>query len=270
MNVITLDYADIALASLLVLVHAGLSLILQLGLGRQILIAAGRMVIQLTLLGLVLKGLFALTSPLWTGLVALAMILFAGREAMARQARRFAGWWSYGIGTTAMLAAAGIVTVLALTASVRPDPWYDPRYAIPLLGMVLGNTMTGVSLGLNTLTTTARRERSAIEAQLALGADIWTALRPVLRESMRSGLIPIINAMAATGLVSIPGMMTGQILAGAAPEDAIKYQLLVMFLIAGGTGLGVLAAVHGGARRLTDARHRLRLDHLAPKRAEGN
>ena len=270
MNVITLSYTDIALASLLVLVHAGLSLILQLGLGRQLLIAAGRMVIQLTLLSLVLKGLFALTSPLWTGLVALAMILFAGREAMARQARRFAGWWSYGIGTTAMLAAAGIVTVLALTASVRPDPWYDPRYAIPLLGMILGNTMTGVSLGLNTLTTTARRERSAIEAQLALGADIWTALRPVLRESMRSGLIPIINAMAATGLVSIPGMMTGQILAGAAPEDAIKYQLLVMFLIAGGTGLGVLAAVHGGARRLTDARHRLRLDHLAPKGAEGN
>jgi len=79
---------------------------------------------------------------------------------------------------------------------------------------------------------------------------------------MRAGLIPIINSMAATGLVAIPGMMTGQILAGAAPTDAIKYQLLVMFMIAGGTGIGVFVAVYWAAWRLTDSRHRLRLDRL--------
>ena len=83
---------------------------------------------------------------------------------------------------------------------------------------------------------------------------------------MRSGLIPIINAMAATGLVALPGMMTGQILAGASTRDAIKYQLLVMFLIAGATGIGVFAAVYAGAWRLTDTRDRLRLDRLAEKR----
>jgi putative ABC transport system permease protein len=83
-----------------------------------------------------------------------------------------------------------------------------------------------------------------------------------LRDAMRSGLIPIINAMAATGLVYIPGMMTGQILAGISPEEAIKYQLLIMFLIAGGTGLGVLTAVLASAARLSDGRHRLRLDRL--------
>ncbi len=264
MSYITLDFLDLALASILVLIHAGLSLVLQLGLGREIVISIIRMVAQLALLGLVLETLFAVSSPLWTGLAALVMILFAGREAIARQVRKFSGLWSYGIGTGAMLIAATVVTTLALTTQVQPDPWYDARYAIPLLGMILGNTMTGISLGLDTLTASARRERTGIEAQLALGADRWTAFRPVLRDAMRNGLIPIVNAMAATGLVSIPGMMTGQILAGAEPVEAIKYQLLVMFLIAGATGIGVFAAVYAGAARLSDARHRLRLDRLLP------
>jgi UDP-glucose/iron transport system permease protein len=263
MTYLPLSLWDLALASLLVLFHAGLSLALQLGLGRQIVIAVVRMVIQLALLALVLEELFAHVSPWLTALAAAVMVLFAGREAVVRQGRKFAGPWGYGIGTSAILTAAMLVTIFALTTQVQPEPWYDPRYAITLLGMVLGNTMTGVALGLNTLTATAHRDKGAIEAQLALGAVIWVAMRPTLREAIRSGMLPIVNGMAATGLVAIPGMMTGQILAGAAPADAIRYQLLIMFMIAGGTGLGVFAAVYAGARRLTDPRHRLRLDRLA-------
>jgi putative ABC transport system permease protein len=161
-----------------------------------------------------------------------------------------------------MLMAAGLVTVLALTTQVRPDPWYDPRYAIPLLGMILGNCLTGISLGLQSLTRGARQGRDGIEAQLALGADRTTALLPVLRDSLRTALMPIINAMSATGLVALPGMMTGQILAGADPMEAVKYQLLIMFLIAGGTSLGAIMAVLAGLYRITDHRHRLRLDRL--------
>ena len=90
----------------------------------------------------------------------------------------------------------------------------------------------------------------------------------IRRESARVGMIPIINAMAAAGLVSLPGMMTGQILAGAPPIEAVKYQILIMFLIAAGTGFGTLIAVGAGARHLFDDRHRLRLDRLsAPERA---
>jgi putative ABC transport system permease protein len=85
----------------------------------------------------------------------------------------------------------------------------------------------------------------------------------VVREALRTGLLPTINSMSAIGLVFIPGMMTGQILAGVAPMDAVKYQLLVMFLIAGGTALGVVGAVLAGSYRLSDARHRLRLDRLS-------
>jgi putative ABC transport system permease protein len=87
---------------------------------------------------------------------------------------------------------------------------------------------------------------------------------PVTRDALRTAMMPIINSMSATGLVALPGMMTGQILAGVPPLEAVKYQLLVMFLIAGGTGLGAVTAVMSGVRLLTDSRHRLRLDRLGP------
>ena len=262
---IPLGYGDLALAGLLVLANAGLSLYLELGIHRRLVVAALRSIIQLTLVGLVLTALFTHVSLLWTGLVFAVMVVFAGREAVGRQERPLAGWWSYGLGTGSMLAAV-LVTVLALTIGLRPDPWYDPRYAVPLLGMVLGNTMTGAALGLNALTTGLATRRAAVEAQLMLGAGRLEAFRPVVRQALRSALMPIVNTMAATGVVSLPGMMTGQILGGVVPAEAVKYQIFVLFLIAGGTGLGAAAAVLGGANRLSDSRHRLRLDRLAAAR----
>ncbi len=266
MNFIALSYWDIGLASLLLIFNAGLSFALTLGLGRRLLIAGGRMVVQLTLVGLVLKTLFALASPLFTGFAALVMVLFAGREAMARQERRFKGFWAYGIGTGSMMAAGTIVTVFGLATQIHADPWYDPRYALPILGMILGNTMNGVSLGLDRLVSGARLGRVGIEARLMLGAEASEAMRGVVRDAMRAALIPTINGMSAAGLVSLPGMMTGQILAGVEPVEAVKYQILIMFLIGGGTALGSFAAVMSGAKRLTDPRHRLRLDRLTVKR----
>ncbi|MCW9034855.1 MAG: iron export ABC transporter permease subunit FetB [Rhodospirillales bacterium] len=264
MSYIALTYWDLAFVSLLVLINAGISLYLQLGVAKKLLIAAVRTAIQLTLMGFVLKALFALTSPLWTALAAIFMILFAGREIMARQERRFKGWWSYGLGTISMTMASFIVTIVALTA-IAPDPWYAPRFALPMLGIIIGNTMTGISLGLHNLLEGVTRERAAVEAQLCLGRTIWVATRPVIRKALHSAFMPIINSMSAAGLVLIPGMMTGQILAGADPIEAVKYQILVMFVIAGGTALGAVSAVFGGISRLTDARHRLRLDRLAEK-----
>jgi putative ABC transport system permease protein len=260
---ISLDYSDLVLASVLLFLNAGLSILLRLALERQFLIAAARMCVQLGLVSLVLKALFELVSPGLTALAVLVMILFAGREVMGRQEQRFRGFWAYGLGTSSVLFAGILVTMFALVTQIQPDPWYDPRYAIPLLGMILGNTMTGIAVGLNTLTSQIKRERPAIETMLALGETRGTAFRPLMRAAVRNGLIPIVNAMSAAGVVSLPGMMTGQILSGVDPLEAIKYQILIMFLIAGGTGIGVVTAVHAGARRLSDGRHRLRLDRLA-------
>lgn len=263
MRPIELELWVLGSAGLLVIANAVVSILLELGLAKQLLLAALRMVIQLFVVGLILTELFAQSSFGWTALVALVMLLFAGYEVMARQDRRLRGVWAYGLGTGTMLFAAVLLTVLALSVLIKPDPWYEARYAVPLLGMILGNAMTGISLGLNGLTSGADRERASIEAQLALGATRWRAFRTVTRQALRSGFMPIINSMAATGLVSLPGMMTGQILAGVEPNLAVKYQVLIMFLIAGTTGTGVLIAVLAGVYRLTDERHRLRLDRLA-------
>ncbi|WNJ99832.1 iron export ABC transporter permease subunit FetB [Thalassospiraceae bacterium LMO-JJ14] len=262
MTYIQLSYWDIAMAATLLTVNAGLSIYYRLGTEKRLLIAAARMTVQLTMVALVLKALFATVSPWLTLLAALVMVAFAGREAMARQERTFIGFWGYGLGTVSMLIAAGIVLLFTLSTQLHADPWYDPRYAIPILGMILGNTMTGVSLSLDRLLAEADSGRARIEARLALGHSFREAMQQPLKSAMRAGLIPTVNGMAAAGLVSLPGMMTGQILAGVDPVEAVKYQLLIMFLLAGGTALGVFCATMIALKRLTDPRQRLRLDRL--------
>ena len=257
-----LDVLDLAVAATLLLISAGVSVVYKLGINRSLVIATVRMVAQLALIGLVLQYLFAVSNPFLVGLVAVVMLGFAGYEIAQRQTRKFKGFWTYGLGAGTMTLAAVLVTVFALSTQLRPDPWWEPRYVIPILGMILGNVLTGVSLGLSTFLNTVARERHAIEARLALGHTKAEALSTQVQDALRQGLMPIINSMAATGVVALPGMMTGQILAGADPVQAVKYQLLIMFLIGAATTLGVIMAVFGALYRITDARHRLRLDRL--------
>lgn len=266
MNMITLDTLDLSLAALLVVILAGVSWRMQLGLQQQLLIAATRTVVQLLLIGLVLKTLFDSVNLLWISLIAIVMLLASGREVMARQQRRFSGVWGFGLGTSAMFISSFAITVLALFTMLGTDPWYTPQYAIPLLGMLLGNTMSGIALGLDRLTSAAWQQKSIIEQRLMLGATRKEAIAEIRREAMRSGMMPMVNAMAAAGLVSLPGMMTGQILAGTPPIEAVKYQILIMFLITAGTGFGVSTALWMASRRLFDERHRLRLDTLSAPR----
>jgi putative ABC transport system permease protein len=259
---ITLTPLDLGLASLLVMVLAITSLRMKLLLARPLVIASIRTTVQLLLIGMVLKLLFENIDLLLIAGLSLVMLMVAGREVMVRQKRRFIGWKGFGIGTVAMFISSFSVTLLTLFLIIGNDPWYQPQYAIPLLGMLLGNTMNGISLGLDRLTATAWSQRREIEARLILGYTAQQAISEIRRESTRVGMMPIINAMAAAGIVSLPGMMTGQILAGAPPLEAVKYQILIMFLIAAGTGFGTLAAVTLGARGLFDERERLRLDRL--------
>ena len=262
MEVIDLAWWKLGLAALLILALAGTGYLARLSITRNLLIAALRTVIQLALIGLVLEALFASSAFYWIVLLALVMLLVAGREVVARQSRRLQGWWSFGIGTGAMFVSSFTVTVLALTVVIGPEPWYAPQYAIPLLGMMLGNTMTGVSLALDRLNESVGRQRAVIENRLMLGQTWRQSLEDIRKDAMRSGMMPSINAMAAAGIVSLPGMMTGQILAGSPPAVAVKYQILVMLIITVGTGFGALTSVAWGSRRLFDSRERLRLDRL--------
>jgi len=262
MSVIDLSAWQLGIGALLVIALAVSTWFAHLGVSHSLLVGALRTVIQLSLIGVVLEALFAVAALHWIALMALVMLLMAGREVSARQKRRLTGGWGFGIGTVSMFISAFSVTVLTLVAIIGPTPWYEPQYAIPLLGMMLGNTMTGVAIGLDRLTDTVWRQRAVIENRMMLGERWQEAVGDARRDAMRAGLIPIINSMAAAGIVSLPGMMTGQILAGAPPSIAVKYQILIMFTITVGTGFGTLAAVTAASRRLFDERERLRLDRL--------
>jgi len=262
MTVIALSPWDLILAALLVVALAATSHFMRIRMVKQILIAATRTTIQLLLIGLVLKTIFTYVHFSWILLMSIIMLLAAGREVMRRQQRRFSGFWGFGLGATSMFVSSFTITTLALIVIINNQPWYEPQYAIPLLGMMLGNTMNGIALGLDRLTSNAWQQRMIIEARLMLGQDWNQAVCDIRRESIRNGMIPIINSMAVAGLVSLPGMMTGQILAGSPPLEAVKYQILVMFLISSGTGFGTMVAVWTASRRLFDDRQRLRLDRL--------
>jgi putative ABC transport system permease protein len=257
MTTVSLSLVDLALAAALLLINGGLSVWFRLGLEQRLGVAALRMVVQLGAVGFILKFVFEQAHPALTLLIAVVMVAVAGLELIGRRTSGATRLATFGIGTTTLLCAGVVGTVYALALVVQPTPWYDARYVLPVLGMVLGNALTGVSLVLDTMTAMARREGRAIEARLALGATRFEALSLVRTQALTSGMIPILNAMSVAGVVSLPGMMTGQILAGADPVEAAKYQIMIMFIIAGSTGLAVLAAAFGATYLLTDARHRL-------------
>jgi len=262
MSVVPLSATDLAVVASLVLILAGLSIWMQLGLGKRIVIAALRTTVQLMLIGVVLKTLFAHAALHWVVLLAFVMLSIASYEVTARQKRGFSGWWGYALGGFSMFVSSFVITLFVLLVVIDHSPWYKPQYAIPLLGMMLGNTMTGVALAMDRLTQGAWEQRTVIEARLILGQPWRQAISHLVRDAVRVGLVPMINAMAAAGVVSLPGMMTGQILGGSPPMEAVKYQILIMFMIAAGTGFASIGATWLGARRLFDERQRLRLDRL--------
>lgn len=264
---ILLDALDLTLAAILIIALAVLSNWQRLGLGRSILISSARTLVQLLLVGLILEAVFANAKLVWTALMALVMLAVAVREVRARQQQRFTGLFGVVLGLVPMFLSSFTLTLFALTIIIGTQPWYTPQYAIPLLGMLLGNTMNGIALSLDRLTQSAWQQRNVIEGRLMLGQNSRTAIGDIMRDSTRIGMIPMINAMAAAGIVSLPGMMTGQILSGTPPMEAVKYQILIMFLITASTGFATVLAVTMGARRLFDDRERLRLDRVLPPRA---
>ncbi len=264
MNVIELGPIDLAVASALVLLAGGLSLALGLGLERRLLWAAVRTVVQLTLLGYVLTWVFGVDRPLVVMVMAAVMTLAAARAAVRRPSRRYRG--AFGHAFVALLTTGLVTTAVVTQVVVGVEPWYRPQYVIPLLGMVFGNSLTGIALCMDHLLEAFDADRAQIELALALGATAHEASQHAVKEALRRGLIPIINAMSVAGIVSLPGMMTGQILAGSPPLTAVAYQVVVMFMIAAGTSLGSMMAALLVRRRLFNERHQLRAELIEAQR----
>jgi putative ABC transport system permease protein len=262
LNPIVLSPTDLAIAASLIAFDAVLSILLKLNLHRQVLWAAGRMVVQLVAIGYLLRLVFALHNPAATVAVVLVMAMVAAREIAVRPERRFKGADGLILSSSGVAIATVATVALALLTAIRPHPWYEARYAISLAGIVLGSVLNSGSLALDNLLTAVTRERPSIEAQLGLGESFHDATRTLVRQAIRRGIMPTVNQMSAAGVITLPGIMTGQILAGLDPLEAVKYQILLMFLLAGASGLSAAIIAYLALRRLTDDRQRLRLDRL--------
>ncbi|MDX2054915.1 MAG: iron export ABC transporter permease subunit FetB [Polyangiaceae bacterium] len=260
MNAIPLRYIDLIAATLLILVAGSVSAVLKLGLGKRLAVASVRSVVQLGLIGFVLEWVFSLERWYLVVAVFASMVVNAGVAAVQRTERRFSGIWQTGL--FAVTLSSVVTTFVVVEVVIGVDPWYSPRYVIPLLGMVLGNALTGLSLTLDRVMADLDEKRDQVEGRLALGATIWQACRPHVREAVRLGMVPVLNSMAVVGIVSLPGMMTGQILGGASPIEAVKYQLVVMFMIACATSLGAIAAAMLCFRFLVTTDHQLDVARL--------
>ena len=259
-TLISLSAYDLMLASLLVLALAGLGARMNLGISQQLIIAALRTTAQLLLIGLVLKQIFETAQLPLIVLMMTVMLTVAAWEILARQKRKIKGWWGFGISIFSLFVSSFLITLIALFLIIKTVPWYTPQYAIPLLGMLLGNTMNGIALGMDRLIQTAWQQRAIIEQRLMLGQTAMEAIREIRHESMRAGMIPIINAMAAAGIVSLPGMMTGQILSGTEPLIAVKYQIAIMSVITGSVALTTFLILRLGYRSYFTSHQSLRDD----------
>ena len=261
---VELTYWQVGLAALLIGVNAAVSILLQLRIEKTLAIASIRTVAQLLLIGLVLEWVFRLDQ--WyivLGLAAL-MTLIAGITAVGRSDRHYRGMtWNTII---SVWVSTWLITAYVMFIVIqRADRWYQPQYVIPLLGMALGNTLNGISLGLKTLLDSFVSRRTQVETLLALGATRWESARRPVGHAVRTGMIPIINSMMVVGIVSLPGMMTGQLVSGMNPLQAVKYQTVIMFMVASTTALGTVGIVLLSYRQVFNRNHQFLVDHITSK-----
>ena len=246
-SIIEIGPYQLIFALVFIVAAGGASLYHGLKLEKDLLVGTVRTFAQLFLLGYILKFIFHLDS-VWPVLaVFLVMIVFAVRIIRSRiPEKQVAFFWPMLISMTISYAVAGIM-ITGVVVGARP--WWQPQYFIPLAGMLIGNSMNAVAISLDRLMGELKKRRQEVEMMLSLGADYREASKDMVRNAMRAGMIPAINSMMAAGIVFIPGMMTGQILAGADPLQAIRYQIIVMVMIVGTTAMLSFLGVHIVCRR---------------------
>lgn len=246
---ILLDFTDLGWALGMVAVAIGLSAWQGLGLEGSIAIASARTLIQLILVGYVLAVVFdpQAKNP-WLVLAVLAvMVTTASVVSSNRISKKIKNllplvWGSIFISTALTLAYTNLLIL-------QPEPWYEPQYLIPLAGMILGNAMNAGAIAGERLVSTVNSSQLEIETHLSLGSTPQQAVKQYRKDAIKAGLIPILNTMTVVGIVTLPGMMTGQMLSGVAPLDAASYQILIMFVLALATLISTLLLTEGLCRR---------------------
>ena len=247
-GVVPISNFQLALSVILVVIAGGISAALRLGLLKSLAWGTVRTFIQLTFIGYVLKYVFS-ANNLWLIFVIIVVMCFIAARASVRRTPNVPrypvtlAFWS-------LLASTVLVGFIVVRVIINPVPWYSARIVIPIFGMILGNSMNGIALSLDRLYGESYARAGEIEALLAFGATPWEAIRGCVHDAMRAGMTPTINSLMVVGLVSLPGMMTGQILGGADPHEAVRYQIVVMLMISAAVAIGCLLLVGFSYKRL--------------------
>ncbi len=253
-------WIGLAWATLPLLACMGLLAWLRLGQVGAMAVAAVRLVAQLLFLGIVLKAIFASDSP-WVVLLAASVMLgVAAHTVGTRQPR--ARWLIRAEALVALGIGIAVPMAVSVTLALHLRPWYSPSTFIPLFGMILGHSLTGLALGAERLASELKADRDLVEQRLALGATSRQAAAPALRSAVRAALTPTLNNMLIAGIVSIPGMTSGQLLAGADVLEAIRYQIMIYLGITATATLSTLILLAIRLRRYFTPTHQLREDTL--------
>ena len=252
----------LALGSLMLLIPLAILLWTRTGLVRETLLALVRMIVQLLFVGLYLGWIFQINNPLLNIFWLLVMASVADGTILRRSGLRLRRLAADLFAALVIGVVPPLVIFVTLILSVD-DPLHA-RFMIPVGGMVLGNCLRANVVGLRSFFQSIRQREKSYLYMLAAGASQWEALRPFLRESLREAFSPTIATIATVGLVSLPGMMTGVILAGREPMQAILYQIAIMMAIFTGTAATVLAAIKLTSRKAFTADGLLRRDIFTP------
>lgn len=253
-----ISYAGLLLVSCVLIIFIFLVKSLRLNLAKTIAIAGVRAAVQLFSLGWILAFLFKQENLLLDAAAIFVMTLAASHTAIERTKVRYAG---IRLHTFLSIAIASWALAAFAIFFILPKELHSRSSAIlPFVGLLLGNSLSGISLGMTQWLERITKNRDRIEFWLSHGATRWEAIQMELRESMHTAITPIVNAMAVAGLVSLPGMVTGQLLAGADPQEAVKFQIVVLFLVTVATFLGSLIAILLSYRCLFNTRHQFLSD----------
>lgn len=246
-----ISYLGLGLSALLLVFPLLIFFHLKLNLTRQLFYSYGRMIVQLALIGLILQFIFGQMN-LWITILWI-LIMLANAIFTLRGRLKFHRKILLPIIAMSLVFTSLVIMPWVLILVVSPDPWFDPKYAIPIYGMILGNSMNSCALALERFESGLTDNWRAYYTRLSLGASLWEAILPPFKRAMQAALMPQLLTIASIGLVSLPGMMTGQILGGSSPLVAIKYQMMIMFSIFSGVTLTDYVAIRLYLKRRFDS-----------------
>lgn len=256
MTTVDIPLVQMILLYLFLLIPAGVILFLKLPTIKKMLISVIRMTVQLFLVGLYLRFLFEENNILLNLLWLFIMVTVASRHVLKSAHLKIQKLVPSVL--MSLVSSVGIILFLFIISIIQPEPLYDARYLIPIGGMLLGNCLTANIIAVNTFSETIKQENKEIQTALTFGATGFESVLPYIRIAVHKAITPVVTTIGTLGLVSLPGMMTGQLLGGSFPVVAIKYQVAIMIAILSVTTLSVFLNVLFLSKNLFDERGTIR------------